>query len=92
MTHLRSLQHASSQAGRLYRENASVPCPKSNVLENFWLVQLVQLALLWGSQVLRCFVKGAGAMLHGFEGKGIYWVLACLRVGCVLGKVREHVF
>ena len=33
------------------------------------------------------FIRWVGAMHHGFEGKSIYWVLACLRVGCVFGKV-----
>ena len=31
-------------------------------------------------------------MLHGFERKGFYRVLACLRVGCVFGKSHVSMF
>ena len=40
----------------------------------------------------RIFKRRSGAMLHGVEVKSFYWVFACLRVGCVFGEVREHVF
>ena len=53
-----------------------------------WVVRIDDLSILVEQKNYKVgLVRRVGAMLHGFEGKSIYGVLACLRVRWVIGNI-----
>ena len=53
-----------------------------------WVVRIDDLSMLVEQKNYKVgLFRRVGAMLHGFEGKSIYGVLACLRVRWVIGNI-----